>query len=304
MTDVALPRAALQASLTAACAGSFNAMSVDSDTSTSDTVVLLSSERVPLAAAGGAAAFDAALADVCARLAEDIVRNGEGVQHVIRVAVRGAPDAALARAVGKAVVNSPLFKCAVAGNDPNVGRLVAAVGKCIGARDGPPLDLRHLRMRMGGVDIFRDGAFALTGDVEQRLVAHMRQAQLWGACARRPPPTPRRPAARARARATCATAAASPLAMPSQSRGLSSPAALLASTAPRASPMLRRTYHMRRPSPSRRTSAPSKLRSTSASAAQRPPSSAPTSPTSTSQPMQTTGHRKVRGRGWARARGV
>lgn len=180
LTDVALPRAELQASLAAAVAGSFNALSIDSDTSTSDTVVLVSSAAVPLAAAGGRAAFDAALADVCGRLAEDVVRNGEGVQHVLRVRVRGAPDAALAAAVGKAVVNSPLFKCAVAGNDPNVGRLVAAVGKCVGARAGPPLDLARMTMAMGGIQIFRGGAFALAdGGVEARLVAHMKAAQMW-----------------------------------------------------------------------------------------------------------------------------
>jgi glutamate N-acetyltransferase/amino-acid N-acetyltransferase len=127
----------------------------------------------------GAAAFDAALARVCAELAEDVVRNGEGVQHVMRVAVRGAPSAALARAVGKAVVNSPLFKCAVGGNDPNVGRLVAAVGKCVGALPGAPLDVSRVAMRMGGIDIFARGAFTLSPDTERALVAHMRAAQLW-----------------------------------------------------------------------------------------------------------------------------
>jgi len=59
-------------------------------------------------------------------------RNGEGVHHVLRVRVSGAPNQALARGVGKSVVNSPLFKCAVCGNDPNVGRLVCAIGKYVG----------------------------------------------------------------------------------------------------------------------------------------------------------------------------
>ena len=113
----------------------------------SDTVVLMSSSAVPMPKGDGPrAAFSAALTAVCSALAEDVVRNGEGVQHLIRVRVSGAPTDALARAVGKSVVNSPLFKCAVNGNDPNVGRLVAAIGKCIGdhpdgVRAGKPLDL-------------------------------------------------------------------------------------------------------------------------------------------------------------------
>ena len=79
-----------------------------------------------------------ALLAVCRDLAEDVVRNGEGVRHVIRVAVRGAADAGFARALGKAIVNAPLFKCAVAGNDPNVGRLVQAIGKYVGAQASRP----------------------------------------------------------------------------------------------------------------------------------------------------------------------
>jgi hypothetical protein len=71
-----------------------------------------------------------------------------------------APDFASARALGKAVVNAPLFKCAVAGNDPNVGRLVQAVGKHVGAQ-APGTDLSRLRLTLGGVEIFSGGAFRL-----------------------------------------------------------------------------------------------------------------------------------------------
>src|SRR5690606_401274 len=101
-----------------------------SDTSTSDTVALVSSGKVPC---NNLTAFEAALATVCCDLAEDVVRNGEGVRHVLRVAVTSAPDEITARQLGKAVVNAPLFKCAVAGNDPNVGRLVQAIGKYAGS---------------------------------------------------------------------------------------------------------------------------------------------------------------------------
>ncbi len=175
LTDLDVPRDELRAALAEAVAGSFNAMSIDSDTSTSDTVVALSSRRV---ACPDRAAFRAALARVCADLTEDVVRNGEGVHHVLRVHVRGAPDAALARAVGKSVVNSPLFQCAVCGNDPNVGRLVAAIGKLVGALR-PGLDLSRARLAMGGHVLLEDGAFRLDPAKEQALVAHLKSAELY-----------------------------------------------------------------------------------------------------------------------------
>ena len=175
LTDLAVPRDTLRAILARAVDTSFNTISVDSDTSTSDTVALLSSGRVPCP---DLAAFEAALTTVCCDLAEDVVRNGEGVRHVIRVAVKNAADAASARALGKAIVNAPLFKCAVAGNDPNVGRLVQAVGKYVGAQ-APQTDLSKLTMRMGGVEIFAGDAFQLNPQKEAALVAHLRSAELY-----------------------------------------------------------------------------------------------------------------------------
>lgn len=175
LTDLAVPRDALRAMLARATDASFNAISVDSDTSTSDTVVLVSSGRQPCP---DHAAFERALATVCRDLAEDLVRNGEGVRHVIRVTVRRAPDAALARALGKAIVNAPLFKCAVAGNDPNVGRLVQAVGKHAGVH-APGLDLARLRLRLGGIEIFSGGVFQLDPARETALAAHLRAAELY-----------------------------------------------------------------------------------------------------------------------------
>lgn len=175
LTDLDVPREALRAALAAAIPGSFNSMSIDSDTSTSDTVALLSSQRVPCP---DLKAFQAGLDQVCRDLAEDIARNGEGVHHVIRVAVSGAPSADFARGVGKAVVNSPLFQCAVCGNDPNVGRLVAAIGKHVGAV-APGTDLGRTRLTLGGQVIFADGAFRLDPKVEQALVAHLKGAELY-----------------------------------------------------------------------------------------------------------------------------
>jgi glutamate N-acetyltransferase/amino-acid N-acetyltransferase len=175
LTDLAVPRAELRAMLARAIDASFNAISVDSDTSTSDTVALVSSARVPCADLG---AFERGLHAVCRDLAEDVVRNGEGVRHVVRVAVSNAASPAFARALGKAVVNAPLFKCAVAGNDPNVGRLVQAIGKYVGA-SGVPSDLSKLRARLGGVEIFAQGVFQLNPEKEAALVAHLRGAELY-----------------------------------------------------------------------------------------------------------------------------
>ena len=175
LTDVAVPRADLRTMLSRVIDASFNAISIDSDTSTSDTVALVSSARVPCTDLG---AFDRGLHTVCRDLAEDVVRNGEGVRHVIRVAVTNAASLAFARALGKAVVNAPLFKCAVAGNDPNVGRLVQAIGKYVGA-SGVKADLSKLRAKLGGVEIFANGAFQLNPEKETALVAHLQDAELY-----------------------------------------------------------------------------------------------------------------------------
>ena len=175
MTDLAIPRDQLRSLLPAIADRTFNRMSIDSDTSTSDTVVLLSSGLVPCPAP---AAFAQALETVCADLSEDIVRNGEGVHHVIRVSVSGAPNEPLARAIGKGIVNSPLCKTAICGNDPNVGRLGAALGKQLGLH-APTLDLPHLRLALGGHDLYAQGAFRLSPDKEAALTQHLRNAELY-----------------------------------------------------------------------------------------------------------------------------
>lgn len=175
LTDIAIPRDALRAALTEAVGGSFNQISIDSDTSTSDTVAAISSGLVE---GVSAAAFTTGLKQVCRDLAEDVVRNGEGVRHVIRVQVEGAPDATLATQLGRAVVNAPLFKCAIAGNDPNVGRLVQAIGRFIGNLDRP-IDAQAMRLAIGGIEIFSDGVFRLDPAKEQALQAHLADAELY-----------------------------------------------------------------------------------------------------------------------------
>ncbi len=175
LTDLSVPRAELRMMLARAVDASFNTISVDSDTSTSDTVAIASSSRVPCTDFG---AFERGLHAVCRDLAEDVVRNGEGVRHVIRVTVTKAASPALARALGKAIVNAPLFKCAVAGNDPNVGRLVQAIGKHVGAH-AHGTDLSKLRAKMGGVEIFAHGVFQLNPEKELALVTHLKNAELY-----------------------------------------------------------------------------------------------------------------------------
>ncbi len=175
LTDLAIDRADLRIMLARAVDSSFNAISIDSDTSTSDTVALVSSGQVPCT---DTEAFERALHTLCRDLAEDVVRNGEGVRHVIRVTVRNAASTVLARSLGKAVINAPLFKCAVAGNDPNVGRLIQAIGKHVGAT-APSTNLSKTRITMGGVEIFSEGVFRLDPTKELALVAHLKAAELY-----------------------------------------------------------------------------------------------------------------------------
>jgi glutamate N-acetyltransferase/amino-acid N-acetyltransferase len=176
LPDLAVPRDVLRSWLPDVVGGSFNCISIDSDQSTSDTVALVSSGKVAVQEKDYPA-IKAALTRLARKLAEDIVRNGEGTNHVIELKVSNAPSTALARALGRQVINSPLLKCAIAGNDPNVGRLAAAVGSYLGNND-VGLSLDKCRLLMGGKVVFRGGAFELDPEKENFLVEHMKDAQL------------------------------------------------------------------------------------------------------------------------------
>ncbi len=126
-TDAAFDATTLDAMLRDAVADSFNMLSVDSDTSTSDTCAILANGH---AGPVSAPAFRAALLAGCVRMTEILARDGEGAKHLLRVQVRGAASTQEARVVAKSIVNSPLVKTMVHGADPNVGRLLMAVGKC------------------------------------------------------------------------------------------------------------------------------------------------------------------------------
>lgn len=126
-TDAAFDAPTLDRLLRAAVAPSFNMLSVDTDTSTSDTCAILANG---LAGPVDEAAFLEVLIAGCTRMAQILARDGEGAEHLIRVIVSGAADEREARVVAKSIVNSPLVKTMVHGADPNVGRLLMAVGKC------------------------------------------------------------------------------------------------------------------------------------------------------------------------------
>jgi glutamate N-acetyltransferase / amino-acid N-acetyltransferase len=148
LTDAELDAAALDAAFRRVVDRTFNCVSIDTDTSTSDTAVILAS-----GAAGGvdADAFDVALHDVCLALTKMIARDGEGAETLIEVTVDAARDAAQAKRVAKAIVNSPLVKTAVHGADPNWGRVAMAVGKC---SDDTDIDQERVVIRFGGTEVY------------------------------------------------------------------------------------------------------------------------------------------------------
>ncbi len=152
-TDAPVTSAALHKTLTPAVAKSFNTITVDGDTSTSDIAVLLAS-----GAAGGMAitvrsgqfkTFARAVELVCGRLARAVVADGEGATKVIDITVRGARNAAEAQAAAKSVANSLLVKCAIGGGDPNFGRIAAALGK-----SAAKVVTDKLRITVGGMCVF------------------------------------------------------------------------------------------------------------------------------------------------------
>jgi glutamate N-acetyltransferase/amino-acid N-acetyltransferase len=126
-TDAAIDSSTLQTLLREAATGTFNMLSVDTDTSTSDTCAILANGS---AGSVDLKEFSRTLIAGCTRMTELLARDGEGAEHLIRVMVRDAASDADARRVAKSVVNSPLVKTMVHGADPNVGRLLMAVGKC------------------------------------------------------------------------------------------------------------------------------------------------------------------------------
>ena len=176
-TDAAIDPAFLQRCLSAANENTFSCITVDSDTSTSDTVLAFATGKAgnaPLASFDdpGADAFAAALHDVCRQLAHLVVRDGEGASKFIEVRVTGAVSDESARKVGLAVANSPLVKTAIAGEDANWGRVVMAVGKA-----GEPADRDKLSIGFGGVWAAREG-LPLADYDEAPVAAHLKGREI------------------------------------------------------------------------------------------------------------------------------
>jgi glutamate N-acetyltransferase/amino-acid N-acetyltransferase len=176
LTDASVSKGDLQRILGATVDETFNCLSIDGDESTSDTVVSVSSNQVTDEV--DLEEFEKAILEVCQGLAKDIVRNGEGTGHVMKVQIDNFPGTKRsARFLGRHIVNSPLFKCAVAGNDPNTGRLAAAIGSYLG-KHMPDADVSKMSLSLGGRVIFENGKFLLEGDaVEKELSQHMKDAE-------------------------------------------------------------------------------------------------------------------------------
>ncbi|WP_298016606.1 bifunctional glutamate N-acetyltransferase/amino-acid acetyltransferase ArgJ [uncultured Parasphingopyxis sp.] len=172
-TDAAIEPGFLQQMLSAANEESFSCITVDSDTSTSDTVLAFATGRAgnaPLSSFDdpGADAFAAALGELCRELAQLVVRDGEGATKFISVEISGAVDDVSARRIGLAVANSPLVKTAIAGEDANWGRVVMAVGKA-----GEPADRDRLSIGFGGIWAARNGQPLADYD-EAPVAAHLK----------------------------------------------------------------------------------------------------------------------------------
>ncbi|MEM9049586.1 MAG: bifunctional glutamate N-acetyltransferase/amino-acid acetyltransferase ArgJ [Pseudomonadota bacterium] len=176
-TDLAVDQALLQRMTQQAAQKTFNCITVDGDTSTSDSVIvaatgLADAPRLQGAQTGAARAFRAALEAVMQDLALQIVRDGEGAQKLVAITVTGAASARAARVIGLAIANSPLVKTALAGEDPNWGRIVMAVGKA-----GEAADRDRLAIRFGAI-VVAEAGWVAPGYDEAAAAAYMKRDEI------------------------------------------------------------------------------------------------------------------------------
>jgi glutamate N-acetyltransferase/amino-acid N-acetyltransferase len=176
-TDAAVAPALLQKMLDQANAKSFSCITVDGDTSTSDTVLAFATGKAghaPLASMDdpGADALQAALTEICLELAQLVVRDGEGASKFISISVEGAESDASAHRIALSIANSPLVKTAIAGEDANWGRVVMAVGKA-----GEPAERDRLSIRFGGTQV-ASGGLAVEGYDEAPVAAHLKGQEI------------------------------------------------------------------------------------------------------------------------------
>jgi glutamate N-acetyltransferase/amino-acid N-acetyltransferase len=176
-TDAAIAPAALQALLTLYTRTTFNCVTVDGDRSTNDTLLLFATgqsgaPRISRPGDRRLADFRVKLEGVLMDLAHQLVRDGEGATKFVRINVTGAESQASARKIARTVAESPLVKTAIAGQDANWGRIVAAVG-----RADEPVDRDRLSIRFGDLIAAQDGLVASTYD-EAKMSAYMKRAEL------------------------------------------------------------------------------------------------------------------------------
>jgi glutamate N-acetyltransferase/amino-acid N-acetyltransferase len=171
-TDVDAEPKELQTALKTAVDTTFNAISVDGDTSTNDTVLLLASgaSKVKLAGSGVAKKFAEVLRGVCGSLAEQIVRDGEGAKHLVRLRISGAKSVHEARTIACSIANSPLVKTAWAGCDPNWGRILSSIGK-----SGVAVDPARINIFFGAQQVCKGGV-AYSFD-EKRAHEYLKQPE-------------------------------------------------------------------------------------------------------------------------------
>ncbi len=178
-TDAAISAAALQALLKDGVADTFNAVTVDGDTSTSDTLMMFATGQAPgclrIARASDPRlkAFKKALLAVLANLSEQVARDGEGARKLVEVVVEGAVSKASARRIAMSIANSPLVKTAIAGEDANWGRVVMAVGKA-----GEPAERDRLSIWFGGIRVAHKGARD-PGYDEAAVSAQMKKPEIY-----------------------------------------------------------------------------------------------------------------------------
>ncbi|MEO5865489.1 MAG: bifunctional glutamate N-acetyltransferase/amino-acid acetyltransferase ArgJ [Sphingomonas sp.] len=176
-TDAAVEPAFLQAALSDTNRKTFSCITVDSDTSTSDTVLAFATGKAGNTSladgeSDGADAFRAALADLCHQLAMMVVRDGEGAQKLIEVQVTGAESDESAHRIAMSIANSPLVKTAIAGEDANWGRVVMAVGKA-----GEPAERDRLSIRFGDTQVAEAGLAVAQYD-EAPVAAHLKAREV------------------------------------------------------------------------------------------------------------------------------
>ncbi|MBC8268009.1 MAG: bifunctional glutamate N-acetyltransferase/amino-acid acetyltransferase ArgJ [Rhodospirillaceae bacterium] len=171
-TDADIPADSLQELLTNGCEKSFNAITVDSDTSTSDTLMLFATGQAGNDVAAPLDNFTAMLDELLIDLACQVVRDGEGATKFIAVTVHGAENDGAAKRIGLCIANSPLVKTAIAGEDANWGRIVMAVGKA-----GEKADRDKLAIDIGGIRVAADG-MVVPGYDETPVAEHMKGQEI------------------------------------------------------------------------------------------------------------------------------